>query len=321
MRSAAATRSPRVLPDVLLLLEVTRAEDPLLDVAAALGDPLRALVVDRDPKLDRTRVELLERPARSAGAGLGRHSPPARRRRPRHSPARPSSLAVDLGHEGAVRGTRRASSTDREAEAACPRPPPPGSARSRTRRKRPAAGGTGTRVYRRTSGSRTRTVRASKVLRPQRLQVRSSAPRSKLVDRGSSLRRGGRTSRHVHWAGPCPGGSGGSASRGGSGSSRACRSAPRRRAPAAPGSSRAPCPATSGSARRDALVADESRRAHLRQLRLDLLAHRRRHRRAVADEVELALVAVQPEQQRRDPTLRLSLSGSRRSRSRPSCAS
>ena len=86
---------------------------------------------------------------------------------------------------------------------------------------------------------------------------------------------------------------------------RACRSAPRRRARAAPGSSRAPSLRPAALPAGDPLVADEPRLAQLRQLLLDLLPHRRRQPGAVADEVELAVLAVQPEEQRRDPALRL----------------
>src|SRR5206468_3354995 len=53
------------------------------------------------------------------------------------------------------------------------------------------------------------------------------------------------------------------------------------------------------------LVADEPRRAQLRQLLLDLLPQPGREPRAVADEVELPVLVVHPEQQRRDPALRL----------------
>src|SRR5439155_13286485 len=46
-------------------------------------------------------------------------------------------------------------------------------------------------------------------------------------------------------------------------------------------------------------------RDHLRQLLLELASHRGREARAMADEVELALVAVEPEQQRRDAPIAL----------------
>src|SRR5688500_6325414 len=56
---------------------------------------------------------------------------------------------------------------------------------------------------------------------------------------------------------------------------------------------------------RDPLVAQEPRRPQLRQLGLDLLPHRRRHRRAMPHEVELPVAAPQAEEQCRDPTLLL----------------
>ena len=54
----------------------------------------------------------------------------------------------------------------------------------------------------------------------------------------------------------------------------------------------------------DPLVAQLPLRDHLRQLLLQLSPHRCRKAGAVAHEVELALVAVEPEQQRRDPPVR-----------------
>src|SRR5581483_3854214 len=58
-------------------------------------------------------------------------------------------------------------------------------------------------------------------------------------------------------------------------------------------------------AARHAVAADRAGRAQLRQLRLELAAHVGRKARAVADEFEAALVAVEPEQQRRDPSFGL----------------
>src|SRR5439155_4907775 len=56
---------------------------------------------------------------------------------------------------------------------------------------------------------------------------------------------------------------------------------------------------------RDPLVAQLPLRDHLRELLLELASHRGGEARAVADEVELALVAVEPEQHRRDPPIAL----------------
>ena len=104
--------------------------------------------------------------------------------------------------------------------------------------------------------------------------------------------------------------------RGGSGCPAPCRSAPRRRAPAARAPPRARrCP--SGSAPRSAA------RAPLRAAaaRVAAISSRAaRADRARADVVELAVVAVEAEQQRRDRARGRPSSGRRRRRSRPSCA-
>ncbi len=98
-------------------------------------------------------------------------------------------------------------------------------------------------------------------------------------------------------SGPCRRGSGGSASRGGSGCPAPCRSAPRRRAPAAPPPPRARrCP--SGSAPRSAGRARPRAAAATRSAISSCRVARDRGR---ADVVELAVVAVEAEEQRRDP--------------------